>query len=60
MGDKNKSDFIHKDTDGSNYQQINKYYNLFTFKYQSSFFDADQWWTLMFKDLGAVFQDKYL
>ncbi len=25
-------DFIHKDTNGSNYQQINKYYHLFSFK----------------------------
>ena len=24
-------DFIHKDTSGSNYQQLNKYYNLFSF-----------------------------
>ena len=24
-------DFIHKDTNGSNYQQLNKYYNLFSF-----------------------------
>ena len=29
---KTNFDFIHKDTDGSNYQQINKYYNLFSFK----------------------------
>jgi hypothetical protein len=28
---KTNFDFIHKDTDGSNYQQINKYYNLFFF-----------------------------
>ncbi len=28
---KTNFDFIHKDTDGSNYQQINKYYNLFSF-----------------------------
>ena len=24
-------DFIYKDTSGSNYQQLNKYYNLFSF-----------------------------
>ena len=28
---KTNFDFIHKDTGGSNYQQINKYYNLFFF-----------------------------
>ena len=29
---KTNFDFIHKDTSGSNYQQINKYYHLFSFK----------------------------
>ena len=28
---KTNFDFIHKDTSGSNYQQLNKYYNLFSF-----------------------------
>ncbi len=28
---KTNFDFIHKDTSGSNYQQLNKYYHLFSF-----------------------------
>ena len=49
-------DFIHKDTNGSNYQQLNKYYNLFSFNnHEFNFLMLVDDESLMFKDLGVFF-----